>query len=172
MKESSHYVSVSDVLSEIFEKDQAERIVGHENIDFEKMRANDIARLARGREIYQEYKSKGLQLSGEDLYRLGMLFQHSPHVEDYKIAMELGQLSGEKGYEQGAWLSAAAEDRYLINTAHKQKWGTQFSKESGEWKQLPMQTDEESGITDMMRATKKVPARDQQISVFLARDDI
>lgn len=164
--------TVAEELNGIFEADQAERTVGHENIDFDKMRENDKPRLARAKEIYEAVKAGALDLDGEELWKLGMLFQHSPEIEDYLTAIEIGTLSAEKGSESGAWLSAAAEDRYLLNTGGKQKWGTQFVKESGEWKQMEMQSDEESGITDEKRAEKHVPARDQQMAIFLARDDI
>jgi hypothetical protein len=164
--------TVAEELSAIFEADQAERTVGHENIDFDKMHENDKPRLARAKEIYEEVKAGTLDLDGELLWKLGMLFQHSPEIADYLNAVEIANLSAEKGSESGAWLSAAAEDRYLLNTGGKQKWGTQFIKESGEWKQMEMQSDEESGITDEMRTEKHVPVRDQQMAVFLARDDI
>ncbi|MDB5264863.1 MAG: putative lipoprotein [Parcubacteria group bacterium] len=173
MKSTPSGKNIGVELSEIFEADQAERTVGHKNIDFGKMRENDKPRLARARAIYEGVKEGAIDLNGEELWKLGMLFQHSSNAEDYLIAIEIGNRSAEAGCESGAWLSAAAEDRYLLNTGGKQKWGTQFNKEEGkEWEQMPMQDDEESGITDEMRAEKNLPARDQQMSVFLARDDI
>ena len=117
--------------------------------------------------IYQEVKDGRAVLSGERLWKLAMLFQHSQDSKDYLAAMEIATLSAEAGSESGVWLSAAAEDRYLLSIGEKQKWGTQFTKESGEWSLLPVQTDEESGITDEVRATRHVPARDQQIRAFL-----
>jgi hypothetical protein len=33
-----------------------------------------------------------------------------------------------KGHPDAGWLSAAAEDRYLLSIGGKQKWGTQFAK--------------------------------------------
>lgn len=165
-------IEIQGELNQLFEADQAERIVGQDNIDFERMRENDKPRLARAKEIYEEVKKGAVTLDGESLWKLGMLFQHSPHTEDYLVAVEIAKKSAEAGSESGAWLSAAAEDRYLLATGKKQKWGTQFKKENGVWEQLPMQSDEESGITDEMRAQKHVPARNQQMKVFLSRDDI
>ncbi len=159
-------------LRDIYEVDQAERIVGHENIDFDKMHENDKPRLARAKEIYDLVKEGSVDLTGEELYFLAILFQHSPAIEDYVTAKEIGQLSAEKGYELGKWMSAAAEDRYLLNTGKKQIWGTQFTKDSGEWEIMPIQSDEESGITDDMRKMKNVPIRADQMKVFLARTDI
>jgi hypothetical protein len=159
-------------LRKIYEADQAERIVGHENIDFDRMHENDKPRLARAKEIYALLKQGIIELAGEELYFLAILFQHSPAIEDYLTAKEIGLLSAEQGYELGKWMSAAAEDRYLLNTGKKQIWGTQFTKDSGEWELMPMQSDEESGITDEMRKEKNVPTRANQKKVFLARTDI
>lgn len=159
-------------LREIYDADQVERVVGHENIDFDTMHEHDKPRLARAKEIYALVKEDSIDLTGEELYFLAILFQHSPAVEDYVTAKEIGLLSAERGYELGKWMSAAAEDRYLINTGKKQIWGTQFTKDSGEWKLVPMQSDEESGITDEMRREKNVPIRADQMKVFLARTDI
>lgn len=172
MKATPPHKTISEELSALFEADQAERIVGYENIDFKKMKENDTHRLVRAKEIYEDVKANALDLTGEELWKLAMLFQHSPHSADYLIAAQIADLSAKKGSKSGAWLSAAAEDRYLLNTGSKQKWGTQFTKESGEWEQMPMQSDEESGITDQMRIEKNVSPRDQQMAVFLARKDI
>lgn len=102
-----------------------------------------------------------------------MLFQHGPHMDDCRRAMELGELAGKKGSKQGKWLAAAAEDRCLTRIGKKQKWGTQFIKQAGgEWTQKPMQDDEESGVDDEMRIERGVPARDQQMSVFLSKRNI
>jgi hypothetical protein len=165
--------AVSKELKEIFEADQAERVVGYENIDFETMRQNDVTRLARAREILSTYRNGTIVLDGEDLYRLGLLFQHSPNTDDYLVAVELGKKSGDLGNRDGAWLSAAAEDRHLTSRGLPQKWGTQFRKNgAGEWEQFPMQSDEESKITDEDREKRGVPSRAKQMEVFLQRDDI
>jgi hypothetical protein len=46
--------------------------------------------------------------------------------------------------------------------------GTQFKKdENGPWQLQPMATDQESGITDIMRKEKGVPERSKQLEIFL-----
>lgn len=157
----------------LYEADQAERTVGWEQIDWETLRANDAHRLAQAKQIYRLFTDIDVELSGEALYQLGLLFQHSPAVEDLLLARRCGELSGTKGYTDGDWLAAAAEDRYLLATTGVQKWGTQFYKtEAGAWEQRPMLSDAESGVTDEQRAAKGVPPRSRQLAVFRARTDI
>jgi len=112
----------------------------------------DRARMKRAREIYE----KRDLLTPEALFHLAILFQHGEDPEDYVKAMELAKASEEGGYEPGAWLAAAAEDRHLLSIGQKQKWGTQFRSEDGKHEVLDMLTDEESGITDEMRKEKGV----------------
>ncbi|MDB5244173.1 MAG: hypothetical protein JWN18_43 [Parcubacteria group bacterium] len=165
--------NTSTELKVIFDADQAERLVGYENINLVQMRENDKPRLDRAREIYNQVKEEGLVLDGEDLWRLGMLYQHSAEPEDYLTAMEIANMSSAAGSEAGAWLTAAAEDRYLLSVGKDQKWGTQFAKnDEGQWYQQPMSSDEESGITDDMRATKGISPRAVQMEEFLKRDDV
>ena len=97
-----------------------------------------------------------------------MLFQHGLSSEDYKIAFELTNEAVKQGNEDAKWLSAAAEDRYLLSINKKQKWGTQFKGDGrGGWEQSPMDSDEESGVTDVMRKSKNIPIRSEQLPLFL-----
>jgi hypothetical protein len=156
--------TVSIELKELFEKDQADRYTlqgdwGNTEL-VQKMVANDAIRLKRGREIYEEYKAGNTLLSNEDLVQLAFLFQHSPELDDYWKAHELGKDAG----EEGKWIAAVAEDRWLLNKGGKQKWGTQFLSGT---EQAPMLSDEESGITDEMRMEMRVPPRAEQLDAHL-----
>lgn len=156
---------ISERIRFLFEQDQLARATPSGSIDL----SGDSLRLSEAIKIYEEFNPFS-DFSADDLYMLGMIFQHGPNVEDSKRAMELSELSGEKGNKKGKWLAAAAEDRYLTRIGKKQKWGTQFIKQAGgEWAQSPMQTDEESGITDEMRVERDVPVRDHQLAVFLSK---
>jgi len=168
-KISNKNLNVSFELKELFTADQSDRSSDHGHcIDLTKMIANDKIRLVRAHEIERIFKNNIADLSADDLYHLAMLFQHSPDIEDYKITIELATLSGQKGNIHGKWLSAAAEDRYLVSAGQKQKWGTQFRKdENGPWQLQPMETDQESGITDIMRKEKGVTERSKQLETFL-----
>ncbi len=125
----------------------------------------DAARLARALELF-ELKE---QLPGTEFLDLAFLFQHGGEPDHYKKAWELADEALTQGCETAAWLTAAAEDRYLLSIGEKQKWGTQFSQnEKGEWEQQAMAEDTELGITDDLRRAKNVPARSEQLMVFLS----
>lgn len=165
MEQEPQKKDISAELTALFEADQADRAGNWEDESVRQQALeNDTARLARARDIYAENKAGTTTLSEDDCLKLAFIFQHSPETNDYQIAMELALRAGEKG----AWLSAAAEDRYLLAIGQKQKWGTQFTRdEQGEVAQAPMQTDEESGVTDAMRAERKIPPRNEQFADFL-----
>ena len=155
---------VSVELKELFDADQSDRMTmegNWENPDFvSKVAEKDALRLKRANEIYEEYRSNSITMSNEELVQLAFLFQHSLETNDYQKAIELGNAAG----EEGRWIAAAAEDRWLISKGEKQKWGTQFTHGGG---QAPMLSDEESGITDEMRKGRDIPARAEQLSVYL-----
>ncbi len=155
---------ISVELKELFEKDQEDRYALKGNWDnaelVRKMVENDTLRLKRGRKIYEEYKAGNVELANEELVQLAFLFQHSPELDDYWKAYELGNEAG----EEGKWIAAAAEDRWLLNKGEKQKWGTQFLSGTA---QAPMLSDEESGITDEMRIERRIPPRAKQLAVHL-----
>ena len=166
-------MNISSELKRLYEEDQQDRAGKYDEINLEKMRANDSVRLRRAYEIYGLIKTGQVGLSPEDYFHLAMLFQHSPKLEDYQTALEVSIAGAERGSVECAWLSAAAEDRYLLAKGERQKWGTQFKKNAqGEWEQMPMFSDEESKITDEMREEKNVPPRADQMKVFLNRKDI
>ncbi|TSC64055.1 MAG: hypothetical protein G01um101491_380, partial [Parcubacteria group bacterium Gr01-1014_91] len=134
--------SISAELKEIFDADQADRkdMEGNwKNSDpVKNILEKDAIRLRRANEIYEEHKSGNLTMTGEELEQLAFLFQHSNKIDDYRKAMELGNAAG----EEGKWIAAAAEDRWLISKGEKQRWGTQFTHDND---QAPMLSDEESG---------------------------
>src|ERR1035437_9772980 len=114
----------------IFDADQTDRSSNLFKTDFKKLTTNDRARLNRAIEIYELCKEKKADLSANDLFSLAMIFQHGSDSADYIKTIELATLAGEKGNDKGKWLSAAAEDRYLLSMDKKQKWGTQFKKDA------------------------------------------
>jgi len=167
MKKDSSEENLITEIQQIHKNDQKDRSGKFENIDVEKTLINDTKRLKRGREIYLDLKNGIVSLNSESLYYLAMIFQHGSNTEDYLIALELANLAIEKGNEKSKWLSAAAEDRYLLSKGEKQKWGTQFSNEQEGWEQSAMQDDSESGINDEMRKKNGVPIRKDQMQSFL-----
>ncbi len=156
--------SLSIELQELFNADQADRVSlqsGEFNSESWNLIAdNDAKRLVKAREIYDEYTKGAINLSNEEMVQLAFLFQHSLVTDDYKKVVELGDAAG----EEGKWIAAAGEDRWLISKGEKQKWGTQFAHDGS---QAPMLSDEESGITDEMRQERGIPVRAEQVSDHL-----
>jgi hypothetical protein len=153
---------ISPELKSLFDTDQEDRMALHGNWDnrevIQKMIENDSRRLQRAGEIYVQYKSGALPLTDSEKVQLAFLFQHSRTTDDYWKAHELGEAAG----EEGKWIAAAAEDRWLLSKGEKQRWGTQFLNDT---EQAPMLSDEESGITDEMREDHQIPARAEQLKV-------
>lgn len=168
MEEAPRRKSVSAELKNLFDSDQADRMAmegNWKNPDFVRdVTEKDAARLKRANEIYKEYESGNVTLSDDEMVQLAFLFQHSLETDDYQKAMRLGNAAG----EEGRWIAAAAEDRWLLSKGEKQKWGTQFTHEGG---QAPMLSDEESGITDAMRSERGIPARAEQLVAYLGQSD-
>lgn len=163
MEEAPGRKSVSAELKELFNADQADREAVRGKWDdaelSQRMAENDAVRLKRAREIYEEYIAGSAHLSSGELVQLAFLFQHSRDSDDYRKAHELGNAAG----EEGLWIAAAAEDRWLLSRGEKQKWGTQFRHNV----QAPMLSDEESGITDEMREQREIPTRANQLAEHL-----
>lgn len=153
---------ISSELQSLFDADQADRTSLRGNWDnqefIQRMGDNDRLRLERASEIYDLSKSEVISLTDSEKVQLAFLFQHSHDTDDYWKAYELAESAG----EEGKWIAAAAEDRWLISKGEKQKWGTQFL---GETEQAPMLSDEESGITDEMRIEREIPPRAKQLEV-------
>ncbi|MFT7565329.1 MAG: hypothetical protein ACI8V7_000322 [Candidatus Paceibacteria bacterium] len=142
----------------LFDMDQKDR---HENLykNDPKLFVNrDNERYKKAVEFYTKHKKEILVLNVSDKYHLAMIFQHGHKPEDYLRTQELALQAVDEGDDRGRWLSKAAEDRHLGSIGEKQKWGTQYKViENGEWQLLPMQTYEESGVTDEMRKMWNVP---------------
>lgn len=154
--------SISSELKSLFDTDQADRAALHGNWTnkefIQRMVENDSRRLQRAGEIYEQYKSGSLSLADSEKVQLAFLFQHSSNIDDYWKAHKLGEAAG----EEGKWIAAAAEDRWLLSTGKKQKWGTQFMSDT---EQAPMLSDEESRITDEMRKDREIPVRAEQLKI-------
>lgn len=162
MEKMSRPNLISDELRQLFDADQADRTKIKGNWDnqelIQRMADNDRVRLQRAREIYELYKLGEVSLKNSEKVQLAFLFQHSLEVDDYRKAHELG----EDAEDEGTWIAAAAEDRWLLAKGEKQKWGTQFVSGT---EQAPMLSDEESGITDEMRIEREIPPRAEQLKV-------
>ncbi|MBI5405765.1 hypothetical protein HY972_01895 [Candidatus Kaiserbacteria bacterium] len=106
MNEELPFKESLDRALRLFQSDQADRASAFEEGGIQRMISNDSLRLQRGREIYNEYKEGKIILSGDNLYNLAMIFQHSRNAEDYKVAEGLASISAEQGNERAKWLSS------------------------------------------------------------------
>ncbi len=149
-------------LHTLFEDDQHDRNERLYETDIQSFMERDASRLARAKAIFDMRD----ELSPQSLVDLAFLFQHGQNSDDYKNAFDLASDALAKGHGDAAWLSAAAEDRYLLSIGQKQKWGTQFIQHGNEWKHEAMASDEESGITGDMRRQKAVPPRAEQLKAI------
>lgn len=114
-------------LARMYEEDQEDRQVvarTHEVPEgfWDRVGPRDRARRERARELL----AAGEIRTASDFERCAMLFQHGTEPDDYLLAHILATISGFMGNSHGKWLSAAALDRFLENTGHKQVFGTQY----------------------------------------------
>ena len=150
--------AISQEIERLFTADQQDRSDGLFRTDPTTCVTRDTARREAATALLADVDLT--TLSGEDLFRLAIIWQHGMDPHDYKKAQELAELASTKGYETAAWLAAAAEDRYRLATGKKQIWGTQFElTESGQTILSEMESDDQSGITDDMRYDRGVMTR-------------
>ena len=127
-------------LFNLFKSDQADRapdkIRSYDAVKngWKRLMDADIRRLKEVRRILKTDKN----LNAEDYFHAAMVFQHGQKLSDYKMAASLAKTSAELGDEKAKWLYAAATDRLLVNLGRKQKYGTQYQKESGKWVLMPV----------------------------------
>ena len=118
--------AISRELKDMFETDQAERRE-------RRMDANrDRQRLSRARELLL----KGQLQTPDDYFHAAMIFQHSLDRtgRDHLISHVLATVAAFEGHQGARWLTAAALDRSLQFSGHKQFFGTQSRRnKNGEW---------------------------------------
>ena len=143
---------VSEELARMFAEDQGDRtpqLAGP--IDWDVVGPRDSVRLAR---VKQMCRSQRLT-TGMDHYHAAMILQHAHEPDDYLLAHELCVVAVGQGVEQAKWLSAASEDRYLMNIGRPQRFGTQYRIDGadGKWSLY----DVGEGVTDGVRRGFNVP---------------
>jgi len=148
----------------LFAEDQQDRENGLDKSDPALFAEREKARYQKAQEMFAQYEQNPQSLSAQDVFHLAFLFQHGQIPEDYNKANILALDAENRGVEDAKWLSAAAEDRYLVSLGKSQKWGTQFVRTEKGWQYAaPLEDEAVSGITDEMRQDKNVPARNSQL---------
>ncbi len=148
----------------LFDEDQRDREEHLDKSNPTLFAERERARYQKAQEIFGRYEQNPQSLSVQDVLHLAFLFQHGQTSEDYNRAYVLALAAEKGGVEDAKWLSAATEDRYLVSLGKPQKWGTQFIQTEKGWRYAaPLEEDTLSGITDEIRQSKNVPARDSQL---------
>lgn len=86
------------------------------------MQKNDPIRRARVLEII----AKGDLATAQDFYNAGLVLQHGEGVPDFELAHELCLASAILGNKEAPGLVSRTYDRWLLNTGHRQRFGTQL----------------------------------------------
>jgi hypothetical protein len=127
--EEAYMASLNRELYELYQADQGDRQPGMNKIDWAKVSPRDQARRKRVEEIIAAGGAK----VADDYYHAAMVYQHGDTVEDItrarELAMKAVELDGKNG--KARWLAAAATDRELMRKKLPQKYGTQYTRESG-----------------------------------------
>ncbi len=141
----------NDELRSIFEQDQADRegIADAGEAAWSAMAARDIERRARVNDLL----AAGAVETGADHFHAAMVLQHGDTLASYRQACELAATARRLGDHRGAWLAAAALDRWLVSSGRPQRYGTQYQVKDGRWTLAPV----DDAVTDAERARWNVP---------------
>ncbi len=138
-------------LARLFDEDQGDRAPESiAKLGWPAISRRDAARRGRVKELY----ARGGLRTGADFYCAAMVLQHSTFADDYLLAHELAVVALGRGEARGAWLAAAAEDRFLMNIGRPQRFGTQFRSVGKEPIRLYAV---DPAVTDGLRAAFGVP---------------
>ncbi len=146
---------VSDELARMFTEDQTDRAT--QPMDWQVVRPRDAARLARVKQLYRGQKLQ----SGLDYYHAAMVLQHSSGSEDFLLAHEFCIVAVSQGVEPAKWLAAASEDRFLTNSGHLQRFGTQYQVDgpSGRWSLQEVSPEVENSLRSALNVPSLLSAR-------------
>jgi hypothetical protein len=141
----------NEELARLYQEDQSDRQPKDgKPIDWKVVDPRDKVREKRVKELYSTNQLR----TGADYYHVAMVLQHASEAEDYLLAHELCVVAISKGDERAKWLSAASEDRFLMQIGRPQRFATQFRSVGNSPMRL-YETDQ--GVTDELRRALNVP---------------
>lgn len=114
-------------ISKIFTEDQDDR----KNPDFFKNPKYLKRDADRAERILKIFISKKI-ITPLDYYRSAFVLHHSSLDTDREVACQLAKKSFGMGYNKAGWLYAAIVDRNLMQSGKKQRFGTQFFRQSSD----------------------------------------
>jgi hypothetical protein len=141
----------SEELKRLRDEDQRDRAPNV--IDWSVVTPRDRARLRRVKELFAADRLQ----TANDYLRSALILQHGEAPDDFLLAHDFciaAMVLGRNDVESAS-LAAAAEDRFLMNVARPQRFGTQFRRDgTGPW-QLYTVGD---GVTDALRKLMGAPS--------------
>lgn len=153
-------MSINLQLEKMYEEDKRERLA----CNFENKK--EVSELERTTQKRIKQLIKILPKIDEteiwNCHYVAYLFQHGETVEGFEIAHDYAKKAVEMGSKVTRWLYAATLDRWLVSQGKKQKFGTQFKLEDGNWVQGPV----DESTTDEERAEYGVPPLAEQQKGF------
>lgn len=152
LKSESPVEASNPELKRLLDEDQKdrERLVEANLLEKLAVELRDMERRSRAARLLEEGKVR----TGEDHYHAAFLFQHGTSRTDYERAFRLALRAAELGHADARWLSAAAEDRWLVSQGMRQKYGTQATIwPDGRVKLMPV----DPSVTDAERRAKDCP---------------
>lgn len=139
-------------LAGVFESDQEDRLLpSRRELSDAEWDAIDRRDELRRAEVVSALKSKG-GINPRDLYFASVVFLHGGCPDHYRMAATLASRALSAGESDARSIYANAIDRHLVATGKPQKFGTQYSCESGECVLMPHDpttTDEERAEYDI-----------------------
>lgn len=142
--------TINRELFRLFQEDQDERM--SDDLDWSAVHKHDAERRVRVREMLDS----GQVIVSDDYFHAAMIFQHGDDTISYLLARTLALKAVELDATNhiAAWLSAAAQDRYLWHIGKPQWYGTQTHMIDGKWTIEPIDT---AAVTDEERLESHVP---------------
>lgn len=143
-------------LENLYYLDKKERLE-LSDIDLKELKKQTSQRLLLVKKLLPNIDTKEIW----NCHYLAYFFQHGETTKDYQKAHEYAKLAVDMGSNTTKWLYAATLDRWLVSQNKLQKFGTQFKKNKGKWKQMPIDdsiTNEERleyGISPLNKSLQK-----------------
>jgi hypothetical protein len=123
-------------LLKIVQADQDDRSKPFDDVDWNKVNANDLQRRIKVATFFAE----GCFQTAPDYASAAMVYQHGTTADHYYQAFVWANKAVKLGDGAQHWLTAAALDRYLVKMGQKQLFGTQMSKDAaGRWCLQPVE---------------------------------
>ena len=115
-------------LIEIAKTDQADRNGPADKIDWVNVNPRDLQRRIRVATIFAE----GCFSTASDYAAAATVYQHGKTADHYYQTFIWANRAVDLGDKSQKWWAAAAIDRYLVATGHRQLFGTQMSRSENE----------------------------------------